>query len=75
MGLAVTSGEERENTSDVLLRGGIATPLIQPRPSQAIDGVFVLDGASLCDAARSKGLERMVSEKLATDVILDVVDR
>lgn len=73
MGWAVTSGEEK-NTSDVLLRRGITTPLIQPRPLQAVDGVFVLDGASLCDAARSKGLERVVSEKLATDVILGVVD-
>ena len=50
------------------------TPLIQARPSQPVDGVFVLDCTSLRYAACSKRLKRMVSEKLATDVIFYVFD-
>jgi hypothetical protein len=46
--------------------------LVQLRPLQAADGVFVLDGARLGDAACPKRLERMVPEELAADVILDV---
>ena len=63
-------GEKR-----VLLWRGVTTPLTQARPLQPIDGMFVLDGAGLCYAARSKCLERMVPEKLATYVVLDVFDQ
>ena len=59
----------------VLLWRGVTTALTQARPLQPVDGMFVLDGAGLCYAARSKCLEWMVSEKLATYVVLDVFDR
>jgi hypothetical protein len=50
------------------------TPLIEASPSQPVDGVLVLDRASLRYATRSKHLKRMASEKLATNIVLYVFD-
>jgi hypothetical protein len=59
---------------DVLFGRGVPTSQIQPRPFQPADGVLVFDGAGFGEGARSKGFERMVSEELAADVVLDVGD-
>ena len=61
-------------TVDVLFGRGLTTSLIQSRPFQPTDGVFVFDGAGLGNTACAKRLERMVPEKLAADVVLDVSD-
>jgi hypothetical protein len=57
---------------NVLFWRGVPASLVQPRPCQPTDGVFVFDDAGLGETARSKRLERMVSEELAADFILGV---
>ena len=65
---------DRWHSLDVLFGRGVPASLIQPRPIQPADGVFVVDGAGFGEAACAKRLERMVSEELAADVVLDVRD-
>jgi hypothetical protein len=59
---------------NLLFGRGVLASLVQPRPCQPTDGVFVFDGSGLGETARSKCLERMVSEELAADAILGVRD-
>ena len=49
-------------------------PLAQPRPILPSDGVFWLYHLTLYDGHRSERLERMVSEELEPDPVLQVFD-
>jgi hypothetical protein len=59
---------------NALLGGWIPAPLTQTRPVHPSDWVFLFDGASFSKVARSEGLEGMVPEELASDIVLDIAD-
>jgi len=63
-----------EEVRDVLLGCGIAAALAKACPRRSRDGMLLLDEASFDQRDRPEGLERVVAEELATELVLEVRD-